>query len=351
GLYFFIFIVTGKFVLEKKQWNLRSLLHNCLIAFFVLLFCTPWICLVSKKHGSFTMGTSSEHNYKINAPRITPGIYGEVGSPYHLGTLTEPVPADAFDAFVEQTHQSYLSWEGMDPKEIRSYYFKIIIKNLESARSMFFGVDIGSIFVLMFISAFIVYRKGTRQYVTDNNSLFLVLTGNILLYLPFFFMDRYTWPGLLSLYIAAVILMFRFPLFKNKLLVSCIAFLFLGLNLFTAYKEYIYTLPEKPIIEAIWNSKQQIEMKRTVWICNKEDKRLGPVKGMIYYNKGQYLGALFYDVIKPEEIRHQLDSFNINTLITLDERADSVIRLLNSSTANYTSPGLRLYQYNIVPKP
>ena len=351
GLYFFILMVLGKFISEKKQWNTKSLLHHLSIVLFLIIFCGPWVYFISKKNGSFTMGTSSGHNYKMNSPRITPDVYGEVGNPYHLGTLTESNPPNAFDACVEHAHQNYLSWEGMNRAEIRDHYKKILVKNLKSARSMLFGIDMGTVFILLFFTAAFLYRKEIKPFIIENNIFFLVLFANLLLYLPFFYMDRYLWPALLSLLFLSIVLLNRFPIFKNRFIFFTTLALFLSLNLFSLYKEYQYSVPEKPIIEAIWESNQQVELKRCVWICDKNDKRLGVVKGMVYYNKGQYLGALFYDVDSKEKLKEQLDAFAINTIISIDQKADSLLQNYGIVEVIYNNAPLQVYNYLPKPKP
>lgn len=351
GLYFFILIVIGKFVSEKKQWNFKSLLHNLSIALFLLIFCGPWVYLISKKNGSFTMGTGTIHNYKLNSPRITPDIYGELGNPYNMGNLTEPKPANAFDACVEHAHQYYPSWEGMSDSEIKEHYKKVLIKNIKSARSMFFGIDIGSVFIILFFIALILYRKELRPFIVENNIFFIVLLANIILYLPFFYMERYTWPGLISLFLLSIFLLHQFPIFRNKIIFFLSLLSLLSLNLFSFYKEYNYTLSEKSITEAIWESNRKVELKRCVWICNKDDKRLKLIKGMIYYNKGQYLGALFYDVDSKERIKEQLNAFGINTLISIDKKADSLLTAYGIAEIKFNSASLQVYNYLPKPRP
>jgi hypothetical protein len=348
GLYLFLIVLIGRFLFEggfrtlrfvfrsffavifrslvdKGFRPLKSFGHLLLTVFFLLLFCAPWFWLMSWKHGSFTLGTSSKHNFKMNAPRITPDIYGEVGNPYHLGTLTEPNPSNAFDACVEHAHQPYLSWEGMTKSEIVSYYSKIVLKNIKSARSMFFGLDIGSVFCILLLIAYVANRRMARFYFIQNSTLLLIFFANFILYLPFFFMDRYTWPGLISFYLLSIFALFYFPVLKKPFFIAIVAICFFALNAFTLYKEYQYGLPEKPITEAIWQTGQQLDMQRTVWLCDKNDKRLGLVKGLIYYNQGQYLGALFYTGNTQSTISEQLTKYKINTIVVLDSYPDSLL--------------------------
>jgi hypothetical protein len=321
GLYLFLFLLAGKFLAGRGFRSKQLFLHSLLTVIFLLVICSPWIALISWKHGSFTMGTSSVHNYKMNSPRITPDIYGEVGNPYHLGTLTEPNPPNAFDACMEHMHQPYFSWEGMSKGEIAKYYGRIIIKNLKSVRSMFFGLDVGTIFCALLLIAFFTHRKLVGSFLRAHLILLLIFFANLLLYLPFFFMDRYVWPGLISFYLLSVFALFYFPVLRKTVLILSVSAVFFLLNCYTLYKEYSYSLPEKPITEEIWKTRRGLKMDRTIWLCSKEDKRLGVVKGLIYYNKGQYLGALFYENNTPENIEEQVKKFHINTIVTLEDPA------------------------------
>lgn len=318
GLYLFVFVVAGKFIFERKQWNWKGFFGNIKIAVLLVLFIAPWIYLISVKHGHFTMGTGAEHNYKMNSPRITPDIYGELGNPHHNGTLCEPNPGDAFDSWMEPLQQPYMSWEGYSNEEIGKIYTAIVFKNLQSVRSMYFGLDIGTLFVFLVIGSFFINRKQLFLFFKTEVVLVIILLCNILLYLPFFFMDRYTWPGVFALFFLFIILSSQFKLLNKNNFITISFFIIFSLNVFSLYKEINYALPEKSVTTAIWNTKATLNLKRCVWLTDSKDKRLGLIKGLIYYNHGQYLGALFTDNADANENNKILNEFKIDYLISLN---------------------------------
>jgi len=345
GLYLFVLTIAGKFVFERNQWNLRSLIANIKIGLLTLVFVAPWIYLISQKHGSFTLGTGAEHNYKMNSPRITPDIYGELGNPHHNGKLVEPKPANSFDSWMEPMQEPYMSWEGYSGAEIRTVYKQIIIKNLKSARSMYFGLDVGTLFVLLLIAGFIVWRKQSIQFIKDEKVLFFILACSIILYLPFFFMDRYTWPGVMALFLLFVLLASKLDLINKTwfTILSCLSIA--SLTCFMLQKEIKYALPEEPITNQIWETKGNLNLKRTVWLTDSKDKRLGLIKGLIYYNKGQYLGALFTDRANLAANREQLNDFKIDCVVSLVPINDSIRNQLILTNVFHYSNSLYVYKH------
>lgn len=345
GLYLFILTIAGKFVFERNQWNLKSLFANIKIGLLALVFVAPWIYLISQKHGSFTLGTGAEHNYKMNSPRITPDIYGELGNPHHNGKLVEPKPADSFDSWMEPMQEPYMSWEGYSGAEIRTVYKQIIIKNLKSVRSMYFGLDVGTLFVLLLIAGFIVWRKQSIQFIKDEKVLFFILGCNIILYLPFFFMDRYTWPGVMALFLLFVLLASKLELLTKMWFTSLSCLTIAALTCFMLQKEIKYALPEEPITNQIWETQGNLNMKRTVWLTDSQDKRLGLIKGLIYYNKGQYLGALFTDRANLAANREHLNNFKIDCVVSLVPINDSIRNELILSNVFHYSNSLYVYKH------
>lgn len=345
GLYLFVLTIAGKFVFERGQWNWKSFFSNIKIGVLTLLFIAPWIYLISQKHGSFTLGTGAEHNYKMNSPRVTPDIYGELGNPHHNGKLVEPKPADSFDSWMEPLQEPYMSWEGYSGAEIRSVYTQIIIKNLKSARSMYFGLDVGTLFLLLFLASLIAWCKKVVEFVSEEKALFFIFACNLLLYLPFFFMDRYTWPGVIALFLLFVLLAAKLDLL-NKMWFKVISVcLILALTTFLLQKEIKYALPEKPIISQIWKTNGNLNMKRTVWLTDSEDKRLGLVKGLIYYNNGQYLGALFTDQSNLRDNSCLMNEFDINHIISFKPLDDSLKMKYNISETIFISDSLLIYKH------
>lgn len=345
GLYLFILTIAGKFLFERNQWNWKDLFTNIKIGVLTLLFVAPWIYLISQKNGSFTLGTGAEHNYKMNSPRITPDIYGELGNPHHNGKLVEPKPADSFDSWMEPLQEFYLSWEGYSGAEIRSVYKQIIIKNFKSARSMYFGLDVGTLFLLLFFISLIVWRKKVVEFVKDEKVLFFILACNIVLYLPFFFMDRYTWPGVIALFLLFVLLAYKLELLNKWWFIIASVCLIFAITSFLLQKEIKYALPEKSITSQIWNTKGDLKLKRCVWLTDSEDKRLGLIKGLIYYNKGQYLGALFSDKASINANLKSLNDFKIDYVISLAPINDSIRNGLILTNIIYKSDSLSIYEH------
>jgi hypothetical protein len=347
GLFFFILLFVVKFFFEDNKLKQENYSRYIKLAFFLILFISPWVILISVKNKGFTLGTGSAHNYNMNSPRITPDIYGELGNPYHLGQLTEPVPANAFDACIEHMHQDYPAWEGYSLKEKIKIYFKIIFKNCLSARSMFFGLDTGLIFLILLVAGFFSNKQIAVKTLRDEKELIIIFLANVALYLPFFFMERYTWPGSTALFILSILLFFKLIKTENNLIRNLFFSLILLLNSFLVIKEIKYAQPEKPIISELWKTNGELKINRTIWLCKKEDKRLGLVKGVIYYNHGQYLGALFSDEKNNEKIREELIKFKINQIITLEPLNENFKRELGLKKLIYNSNSLNIYKFSV----
>ena len=344
GLYFFILIFIGKFLLDKNRFNKAIFFNYLKLGIFLSIVICPWVILISNKNKGFTLGTGSAHNYNMNSPIITPDIYGELGNPYHLGQLTNPIPANAFDACIEHMHQPYQAWENYTTNEKIKIYSKIIFRNLLSARSMFFGLDVGFLFVVVLLFGFISAKNQIVHLLKSESTLAFIFIANVLLYLPFFFMERYTWPGTIALSILTLVILFSFHQFNNRLVLMISLILISLINLNFLYKEYNYAEAEKPITNEIWKTKRELHLKRTVWLCDKNDKRLGLVKGMIYYNNGQYLGALFNEDKSTEEIKTELLKFKINQIITLSPLTKNQIESLSIKSKVFESSSISIYQ-------
>jgi hypothetical protein len=118
------------------------------------------------------------------------------------------------------------------------------------------------------------------------------------------------------------------------------------LNTYLVIKEVNYAQSEKPIISELWKTRGELKINRSVWLCKKEDKRLGLVKGVIYFNHGQYLGALFSDEKNSSVIRNELKKFKINQIITLEPLSDNKKHELGLKNLVYYSATLNIYEYN-----
>jgi len=347
GLFLFILLFVVKFFFDSDKFKKVNYLRYFKLSVFLLLFISPWVILISLKNKGFTLGTGSIHNFNMNSPRITPDIYGELGNPYHLGQLTEPIPANAFDACIEHMHQNYTSWEGYSLKEKITIYLKIIFKNCLSARSMFFGLDTGLIFLILLVVGFFRNKQIVINTLKENKELLIIFLANILLYLPYFFMERYTWPGSTALYILSILLFIKILKAELSPILNLFFTLILLLNTYLVIKEVNYAQPEKQIISELWKTRGELKINRTVWLCKKEDKRLGLVKGVIYFNHGQYLGALFSDEKNSLVIRNELKKFKINQIITLEPLSDDKKHELGLIKNIYQSTMLNVYDFDI----
>ena len=209
---------------------------------------------------------------------------------------------------------------------------------------MFFGLDVGFLFVVVLLFGFISAKNQIVHLLKSESTLAFIFIANVLLYLPFFFMERYTWPGTTALSILTLVILFSFHQFNNRLLLMLSLILISLINLNFLYKEYNYAESEKPITNEIWKTKRELYLKRTVWLCDKNDKRLGLVKGMIYYNNGQYLGALFNEDKSTEEIKTELLKFKINQIITLSPLTKNQIESLSIKSKVFESSSISIYQ-------
>ena len=158
-------------------------------------------------------------------------------------------------------------------------------------------------------------------------------------------MERYTWPGSTALLILSVLLFTKTTCAKNEYIKSMFFSSILLLNVYLLIKEINYAQSEKTVINELLNTNGKIKLDRTVWICKKEDKRLGIVKGVIYHNQGQYLGALFSDVSSSAKIKSELIKFNINQLITLEPLNENLKKELGLKKLVYNSVSLNIYLF------
>ena len=344
GFLFFLVIIGGKFITERKQWNFQGLKFNFLTVVFFLLFCSPWILAISKKNGSFTIGTGSIHNYKLNSPVITPDLYGELGSPFNLGKLTEPVSPGDFDAWIEPAHQDYLSWEGMSGTEIRSYYSKVVIRNLKSARSMYFGLDAGSVFLVLCFAALTLARKEFRSFIKKYSPLFFLFMANVLVYLPFFFMGRYTWPGVAALVLLILLIQAEITVLRPVLVRACTLILLSGLFSFTLFKEYSTVQQDEKFVRAIWQTKGELKLDRTAFISKKGDLRLGLAGGVTYLNGGRYFGSLWFDASSPAEVKAELKRCRISNIVCFDPEAREFVFKTIENQVLFKTEGLTVFK-------
>lgn len=158
-------------------------------------------------------------------------------------------------------------------------------------------------------------------------------------------MDRYTWPGVMALFLLFVLLAAKFDLLQKNWFTFSACISITALTCFMLQKEIKYALPEEPITKQIWNTKGDLNLKRTVWLTDSEDKRLGLIKGLIYYNKGQYLGALFTDKSTLGDNRCAMNVFNIDHIISFKVLDDSLKKRYDITETVFKSDSLLIYKH------
>jgi hypothetical protein len=208
-------------------------------------------------------------------------------------------------------------------------------------------LDTGLIFLILLVVGFFRNKQIVINTLKENKELLIIFLANILLYLPYFFMERYTWPGSTALYILSILLFIKILKAELSPILNLFFTLILLLNTYLVIKEVNYAQPEKQIISELWKTRGELKINRTVWLCKKEDKRLGLVKGVIYFNHGQYLGALFSDEKNSLVIRNELKKFKINQIITLEPLSDDKKHELGLIKNIYQSTMLNVYDFDI----
>lgn len=208
GAGFFVFLLSFTLInclfffrKDSTRTKIASKYLSTLLVFFVLSSC--WIFIISKKENKFLISSAAEYNFKLIGPSSNPYVLDEiVQPPERIGLITPP--KNSLSAW-EQPHKMIVEkWSPLHSRGNFIHYIKIILKNLWSIQSFYFGLDAGTILILGLFVVWINKGIEIKKIVDKNNPAIIVSIACTIPYIFLLVMDRYIWVNTITIGILAV---------------------------------------------------------------------------------------------------------------------------------------------------
>ncbi|MBC7862882.1 MAG: hypothetical protein IAF38_07895 [Bacteroidia bacterium] len=189
GFVFFIFLLTSVLVLRKKFSNL-PVKFVALSAGIFLLFCIPWIGLISLKKSHFVLSGASEYNFKIMNPKVNPDIFGEINHPISKAHIKLPLDNFSVSAWNDPNSFNLSEW---GPTDNFTYYLKVVGRNILSLFYYYFKFNTGTLLLVTLVFSSIAAKLNPPKKKPKLTALFLTAGLTTFLYCLILTQKRYLW--------------------------------------------------------------------------------------------------------------------------------------------------------------
>lgn len=210
GFFAFIgsFSIFNFYHLLKKTFSLKGLIIKYILSisvFFVLSI--GWVTIISKKENKFLVSSSIEYNFKIVGPIINPNAFDKMKHPVWVIGLVPPPYNHSIGAWEVLNKVEYGKWNAFENKKSFIHYLKVILRNLISVQSFYFGKDHGTVLFVLIGFLFFIDRKRIHSIISKNMLLILMTLPFTLPYLFVLVEERYIWINniVFSLLLASII--------------------------------------------------------------------------------------------------------------------------------------------------
>lgn len=234
---FLIFHLICLFIFKVKQKKvLTSLIFGYLFFFIISL---PWVILISKKSGYFTIGTAFAYNHSVIGPAGNAFFFNN-------DALMKPFSSSSTSVW---EYPSYLMetlniqpWNPFSSMYDFVFQLRVVFVNLLRAAFELLKFSIFSM-PIIFYSLFILFKAFYRRK-RPEKSLVIILCSLLTFPLGYLFIiveGRYLWPVFAMLLVLGFIYLDRFVAFVNNKLFGKIVFLVFILS-FWVYPVYYLQL-------------------------------------------------------------------------------------------------------------
>jgi hypothetical protein len=195
GFIFFLssfFLHTVALYYTERTFSASLIRKSLATLILFLLFVTPWIYVISKKEGKFTISSAASYNASIIGPVSNPDVFGEIRHPCGWQGLIPPYHAYALSAWEEPHRMKLEEWSIFSSTTNSYHYLGVFWKNILSIRSFYLGFDTGTLLCIMIL--FLLYQKiRLRDFFVNHTLLLLISFCLTLPYIALVVMDRYLW--------------------------------------------------------------------------------------------------------------------------------------------------------------
>jgi len=219
-----------------------------------LTFSFLWIIPISLKEDKILFSSAPEYNFKLIGPASNPNTLGELHHPYEWLGLVSPARENAINAWEEPQKLTLSDWSPLDSRTNLFHYIKVVLRNLWSIQSYYFGIDAGTVLLLGML-ILLLYRKSEIKSILLRNKLPIIISVSCTL--PYVFvlvMDRHIWLNTVVIGILAISF-FNSLVAINKNLSVVFLLLF---SLLTAYKPAKELLTVHSDYTSIFSAKQKL---------------------------------------------------------------------------------------------
>ena len=194
GFYLFI-LATGlvqlyhAFVIKNK--NSLAPYLSCMGIF--ILISGVWIFSLSKHEHHLTISSAGKYNLNILSPAINPDLYAELQHPISKDTLMAPDPVCGSSSWMQPDKYQLNNWSPFSSSENSCWYGKNILRNFKSIRSFYFGLDAGTLIIVVLFLLFLFKKQAVLQLFKGYKYELITAISVSLFYCLVFVQPRYLW--------------------------------------------------------------------------------------------------------------------------------------------------------------
>ncbi|HET7819560.1 MAG TPA: hypothetical protein VFL70_09655 [Bacteroidia bacterium] len=215
--FIFSFSIFNLYHFLKKTSSTKNILTKYILSIALfLLISSCWIVMISKKEQRFLVSSTMEYNFNIAGPKLNPNVLAPICHPIDWRGLLPPPPNKfSLSAWEEPNKTKPEAWNPLDNEKTFIHYIKIILRNVVSIQSFYFGKDYGTILLIGLCFLFYIDKKYLIDFFKNNLLLILIASSFTLPYLLVFVMERYIWINKVVLSMLAISLVKFIPSEKN----------------------------------------------------------------------------------------------------------------------------------------
>ncbi|MBI4945705.1 MAG: hypothetical protein HY840_04810 [Bacteroidetes bacterium] len=347
GFVFFLlsFSLINILFIIRKDSNIKKIASNYFSSIGIFLILSSfWIILISQKEGKLLFSSTPEYNFNLIGPVSNPSVLGELHHPFEWNGLIPPFQKNSLNAWEEPQKLTLKNWSPLHSEQEFFHYIKIILRNIWSLQSYYFGLDAGTVLLLGILFLWI-YRRDEIKNILSNNIIPIIIAVSCTF--PYIFVlvtERYIWINIVILGIIAI------SVFKELLLISkhiSIAFL-LMFTFLIAYKPAIEMLTFHDDYTNIFSEKESFEKyisgNTASVLTSDEIGGENYTKSTIinYLSHGKYFGM----IPVPEQNKsmgNELKKYQIKYLLSWND-AYTISNSLYTEAVTFPKSGVKVYK-------
>ena len=171
GFVFFLFsfsLINLVYYIKNSSDKKKIIIKYVSSVIVFLILSSFWVIPISLKENKILFSSAPEYNFKLIGPASNLDILGELHHPYEWIGLIPPPQKNSINAWEEPQKLKINNWSLLDSRTIFFHYIKVVLKNLWSIQSYYFGFDAGTIMFLGMLLLWL-YRKDSVYNILSKN--------------------------------------------------------------------------------------------------------------------------------------------------------------------------------------